>query len=268
MIILALLMFGDDTLPQLIWDLMYKEHHVLLISPHWTVCAAFFTHLIFSTPFMLLDLLSPRAQWIQKYRMHGEVVSLHQWLRCACRIFWKYMVGVLPLTVFFLFIRRSQFPERAPSSFLALSECICCMLMFDTLFFMFHYTIHKFSWLFHNVHRIHHLNRDTFALAAQDSSISELLFLQALAFISVMLLGCHPLSEILFHLVNTWMAVEDHCGYDFPWALHRLLPCFGGAPYHLAHHQQLKGNFAPYFRHWDCIFGTSLHIQRNKGKKL
>lgn len=122
----------------------------------------------------------------------------------------------------------------------------------------------RIPWLYHNVHHIHHQNRDTFALAAQDSSISELLSLQTLAFISAMLVGCHPFSEILFHLVNTWMAVEDHCGYDFPWALHRLLPCFGGAPHHLAHHQHFKGNFAPYFRHWDYIFGTSLPISVNK----
>ncbi|KAA0717182.1 Cholesterol 25-hydroxylase-like protein [Triplophysa tibetana] len=187
MIILVLLILGNDALLQWIWDFVYDKRHVFLMSPHWSVCAAFSAHIIFSAPFMILDLLSPHVRWLQ-----------------------------------------------------------------------------KIPWLYQRVHRIHHLSRDTFALAAQDSSISELLSLQALAFISTMLVGCHPLSEILFHVFNTWMAVEDHCAYDFPWALHRLLPCFGGAPYHLAHHQRFIGNFAPYFRHWDCIFGTSLQIPKYK----
>ncbi|XP_057184539.1 cholesterol 25-hydroxylase-like protein [Triplophysa rosa] len=264
MIILVLLIFCNDALLQWIWDLVYDKRHDVLMSPHWNVCAAFSAHIIFSAPFMILDLLSPHVRWIQKYRIHRQVVAVHQWFQCAARILWKYAVGVLPLTSLFLFVRNTHFPEKAPSFFLALKECVFCLVMFDTLFFMFHYIIHKIPWLYHRVHRIHHLNRDTFALAAQDSSISELLSLQALAFISTTLVGCHPLSEILFHVFNTWMAVEDHCAYDFPWALHRLLPCFAGAPHHLAHHQQFIGNFAPYFRHWDCIFGTSLQILRHK----
>lgn len=150
--------------------------------------------------------------------------------------------------------------------------CICLYKLFQYIFISYIIILTssnvcifpRIPWLYHNVHHIHHQNRDPFALAAQDSSISELLSLQTLAFISAMLVGCHPFSEILFHLVNTWMAVEDHCGYDFPWALHRLLPCFGGAPHHLAHHQHFKGNFAPYFRHWDYIFGTTLPISVKK----
>ncbi|KAI2664597.1 Cholesterol 25-hydroxylase-like protein [Labeo rohita] len=264
MIVLFLLFFGGDAFLRWVWDFIYAERHVLLRAPHFSVCTAFSTHIIFSAPFMLLDVFSPHVGWLQKYRIHREVIGLHQWFQCAARILWKYMVGVLPLTALFLWGRRTHFPERPPSSFHAFRECASCMLIFDTLFFLCHYTIHKIPWLFNNVHRIHHLNRDTFALAAQDASISELLSLQTLAFISTMLVGCHPFSEILFHLVNTWMAVEDHCGYDFPWALHRFLPFFGGPPHHLAHHQHFKGNYAPYFRHWDYIFGTSLPISVNE----
>lgn len=143
MIALVLLVFGGDSLLQWIWDFMYKERHVLLMSPHWSVCAAFSTHLIFSAPFMLLDVFSTHVGWIQKYRIRSEAVGLYQWFRCASRILWKYMVGVLPLTALFLSVRHTHFTERAPSSFQAFRECVSCMLIFDTLFFMFHYTIHK-----------------------------------------------------------------------------------------------------------------------------
>ncbi|KAL7840000.1 hypothetical protein SRHO_G00266580 [Serrasalmus rhombeus] len=166
-----------------------------------------------------------------------------------------------------LLARRSAEEYRAaPPLFRALSECFACLLVFDALFFIAHYVVHGNPWLYQNFHRSHHKNRDTFALAAQDSSIEELLFQQVLAVSSAMLVGCHPMSEIFFHLLNIWLAVEDHCGYDFPWARHRLLPCFGGPPFHQAHHQHLRGNYAPYFRHWDLIFGTHVSVLGPKTK--
>lgn len=93
-------------------------------------------------------------------------------------------------------------------------------------------------------------------MAAQDSSSAELLSLMLLALTSARVVGCHPLSEACFHLLNSWLAVEDHCGYDLPWALHKLLTFMGGPPYHQAHHNLRSVNFAPYFTHWDQLLGT------------
>lgn len=143
MIVLFLLFFGGDAFLRWVWDFIYAERHVLLRAPHFSVCTAFSTHIIFSAPFMLLDVFSPHVGWLQKYRIHREVIGLHQWFQCAARILWKYMVGVLPLTALFLWGRRTHFPERPPSSFHAFRECASCMLIFDTLFFLCHYTIHK-----------------------------------------------------------------------------------------------------------------------------
>lgn len=114
----------------------------------------------------------------------------------------------------------------------------------------------RFPWLYRHVHQQHHQHKILFALAAQDASSGELLSLLLLALLSSWAVGCHPLSEALFHLLNSWLAVEDHCGYDLPWALQRLLPGIGGAPHHQAHHIRQKSNYAPYFTHWDHLFGT------------
>ena len=67
-----------------------------------------------------------------------------------------------------------------------------------------------------------------------------------------------PLTELLFFVLNIGLSVEDHCGYDFPWAIHRLVPfcLYGGAPHHDLHHLKFKSNYAPYFTHWDRLFGT------------
>ncbi|XP_029572033.1 cholesterol 25-hydroxylase-like protein [Salmo trutta] len=125
----------------------------------------------------------------------------------------------------------------------------------------------RVPWLYRRVHQTHHQNRITFALTAQDASPAELLSLQMLALSSAWVVGCHPLSEALFHLLNTWLAIEDHCGYDLPWAIHRLLPCFGGAPFHQAHHHIYRGNYAPYFRHWDWLCGTYLGVREEARSK-
>ncbi|KAI4899288.1 hypothetical protein NFI96_021590 [Prochilodus magdalenae] len=244
------------------WDAL-RARHALLLSPVGAACAAFAAHLCFSAPFLLLELVGERAPWIDRYRITGATRAeedLRRWFRCFTRIAAKYAAAVLPFAVLVqLLARRSAVEFRAaPPLFRALSECFSCMLLFDTLFFIVHYAAHGNPWLYQKFHRAHHVNRDTFALAAQDSSIEELLFQQLLAVCSTKLLGCHPMSEIVFHLLNVWLAVEDHCGYDFPWAIHRLLPCFGGPPFHQAHHEHYRGNYAPYFRHWDLIFGTSL----------
>ena len=120
----------------------------------------------------------------------------------------------------------------------------------------------RIQWLYQRIHQVHHHNQIPFALAAQDASSAELLSLLLLALSSAWVVGSHPLSEVLFHLINSWLAVEDHCGYDLPWSLHRLLPCLGlgGAPYHQAHHRLYRGNYAPYFTHWDRVFGTYIEV--------
>ncbi|KAL7836937.1 hypothetical protein AOLI_G00282210 [Acnodon oligacanthus] len=253
------------------WDAV-RARPALLLSPAGAACLALAAHLCFSAPFLLLELLGERAPWFHRHRIAGasgrgaRAEAPRRWCRCLARIVCKYAGAVLPFAALLqLLARRSAEEQRAaPPLFRALSECFACLLVFDTLFFIAHYLVHGNPWLFQKFHRSHHINQNTFALAAQDSSIEELLFQQVLAISSAMLVGCHPMSEISFHLLNIWLAVEDHCGYDFPWARHRLLPCFGGPPFHQAHHQHFRGNYAPYFRHWDLIFGTSLPMCADK----
>ncbi|XP_076854073.1 cholesterol 25-hydroxylase-like protein [Brachyhypopomus gauderio] len=255
-------LFAGNSTPLLqpVWNLM-RDHQSLLLSPFWTTTAGFLVHVLFSSLFMILDLLSPHILWINKYRISEEVVELRQWLHCVWQISTKYVVGVLPVAALVQFVRGNRFLHQdnpAPSVFLACSECFSCLLVFDTLYFIIHYSLHRNPHLYRTFHQAHHTRRDPFALSAQDSSAVELMVQQVLAVSSAALLGCHPLSEVLFHLVNMWLAVEDHCGYDLPWGLHHVLPCFGGSPFHQAHHRRIRGNFAPYFRHWDLICGTLL----------
>ncbi|XP_051923010.1 cholesterol 25-hydroxylase-like protein [Hippocampus zosterae] len=244
---------------QSLWDHVRSEYDCVLLSPYLPVLCAFLTHVTFCAPFLLLDLLAPVSQRVRAWKISAKQPPppLRAWLKCLGKIAVQYLTVLLPASALLQISRRpSQLPEWSPSSWQLFTDVFVCFLLFDALFFSWHLCLHRIPWLYRNVHQEHHQHHAPFALQAQDASTSELLSLLLLAQISACLVNCHPLSQVVFHIFNTWLAVEDHCGYNLPWALHRLLPFYGGAPHHHIHHQRHNVNFAPYFTHWDHLFGT------------
>ncbi|XP_037537145.1 cholesterol 25-hydroxylase-like protein [Nematolebias whitei] len=242
-----------------LWECVRAAQEEVLLAPHLAASCAFLTHVLLCAPFLALDALGSVCARVRSWRIaagSGPPPPLSRWFECFCRVLFRYITVVAPAAALLQLLRSPQVPELAPSCWQLCVEVVACFLLFDTLFFLWHYVMHRVPWLYRSVHHLHHQHHVPFALAAQDASSAELLSLLLLALSSVWLLGCHPLSEALFHLLNCWLAVEDHCGYNLPWALHRLLPCMGGAPHHQAHHSQQSANYAPYFTHWDLLFGT------------
>ncbi|XP_026177445.1 cholesterol 25-hydroxylase-like protein [Mastacembelus armatus] len=252
---------GEACAPSLqgLWELVRAGQEVILRSPYLPASCAFLTHVLLCAPFLALDALGGVSQRVRSWRISagsGPPPTLRQWFDCFWRVLYRYLITVLPATAMFQTMRTPGLPVLAPPCLQLFVEVFACFLLFDTLYFVWHFSMHRVRWLYHNIHQQHHRHHTPFALAAQDSSSAELLSLLLLSHSSAWAVGCHPLSEVLFHLLNSWLAVEVHCGYDLPWALHRLLPCVGGAPYHQVHHNLRSGNYAPYFTHWDHLFGT------------
>ncbi|XP_047448195.1 cholesterol 25-hydroxylase-like protein [Mugil cephalus] len=251
----------EDAAPILqgLWEYVKAGQEDVLCSPYLPASCAFLTHVLLCAPFLVLDALGSVCQRIRSWRIaagSGPPPSLRRWFKCFLRVLYKYTCAVLPATAFFQSLRSPKLPELAPSCWQLCVEVTACCLLFDTFFFIWHYTMHRTPRLYRSIHQEHHQHHVPFALAAQDASSAELLSLLLLALSSAWLTGCHPLSEVLFHLLNSWLAVEGHCGYNLPLALHRFLPCVGGAPHHQAHHSLQSCNYAPYFTHWDHLFGT------------
>ncbi|XP_072290115.1 cholesterol 25-hydroxylase [Eucyclogobius newberryi] len=245
-----------------LWDFVRAGQEEVQMSLYLPACCAFLTHVLLCAPFFILDLLSRVSPTIRAWRIDPHTVPApgpRRWLECLWRVAGRYVTVVLPVTALLQCVLRGPgLPERAPSCHRLCVEVIACVLLFDALFFAWHFCMHRFPWLYRHVHMEHHRNKPPLALAAQDASGWELLSLLLLALVSARLVRCHPLSEALFHLLNCWLAVEDHCGYDLPWGLNTLVPGsgLGGAPFHQAHHAKQNRNYAPYFTHWDLLFGT------------
>jgi len=64
------------------------------------------------------------------------------------------------------------------------------------------------------------------------------------------------------------MLTETHSGYDFPWAIHNVLPegMMGGSPAHEAHHRYGNVAFHQFFTYFDNYFG--LEFSRSSAEKL
>ncbi|KAJ8360892.1 hypothetical protein SKAU_G00174170 [Synaphobranchus kaupii] len=245
---------------QPVWDYFLRRQE-LLLSPYLPAGLAFLSHLLLCAPFLALDVVGRHCLALNRYKISGNsetAVCMRLWFNSIIRIFWNYVICVLPATALLHRLRNPEMPALAPTCGQALWQIASCLFLFDALFYFWHVAMHRIPWLYRRVHQVHHQNPDVFALMAQDASAAELLSLQTLALSSAALVGCHPLSEVVFHLLNMWLAVEDHCGYDLPWALHRILPFFGGSPFHQLHHRRFRGNYAPYFKHWDLLFDTYL----------
>ncbi|KAG7280933.1 hypothetical protein CRUP_009220 [Coryphaenoides rupestris] len=227
---------------QPLWDFILRGHGGdLLASPVAPALGGLLIHLLLCAPFFALDALGCVSSRVRAYKISenaNEPQVLRQWSDTLRRVCVNYVAVVLPVTAALQHLRRRDggaLPDLAPTCWQLCVQVVLCLLLFDTLFYVWHYAMH---------------------------SAPELLSLLLLAMGTSWLLGCHPLSETVFHLLNSWLAVEDHCGYDLIFGLHRLLPWLGGGtPHHQLHHSLQKGNYAPYFTHWDRLWGTDIPSQ-------
>ncbi|XP_021431438.1 cholesterol 25-hydroxylase-like protein [Oncorhynchus mykiss] len=243
---------------QSLWDFILG-YHAWLRSPFFPVLFSLSVYLTFCLPFVVLDLLSPRLAWIRTFKIQQKShVSWTMMWSCLAHSLYNHVVFLFPLTVLHWFWRPATFMPEAPGTLRLIWDVVACLLLFDFQYFIWHLLHHKVPWLYRTFHKVHHKHTSTFALTTEYSGAWETLSLGFFAGVNPLLLGCHPLTEMLFYILNIWLSVEDHSGYDLPWSTHRLVPfgLYGGAPHHDLHHLKFKSNYAPYFTHWDRVFGT------------
>ncbi|XP_030629747.1 cholesterol 25-hydroxylase-like protein [Chanos chanos] len=245
---------------QYTWDCI-RGYESWLKSPFFPCLFSLAVYLGFCLPFVVLDTLSPRVALIRKYKIQQKShVSWSMMWSCLALALYNHVVFIFPLSVLHWYWRPVVYPETAPETLEVIGQLAACLLLFDFQYFIWHLLHHRVPWLYRTFHKVHHKYTSTFALTTEYSGAWETLSLGIFAAVNPMLLGCHPLTEMLFHVLNMWLSVEDHCGYDLPWSTHKLVPfgLYGGAPHHDLHHQKFKSNYAPYFTHWDRLFGTLL----------
>ncbi|XP_059918014.1 cholesterol 25-hydroxylase-like protein 1, member 1 [Gadus macrocephalus] len=248
----------SDRLLQPIWDHLLSNHLPLITSPFFPVLLAFSSYFFCSLPFAAVDLLGSRVPMFHRYKIQPARRPTPSAMgQSFLRSVYNHLIFVLPAVAFF--IPPTAVPQEAPSVYELLVDGLAVLLLFDTQYFIWHVVHHKHLQLYRWVHAIHHEYISPFSWSAEQLSIPELMAVGFWGNLDPVLLGCHPLTTWCVTVFSIWMSVEDHIGYDLPWTLNRVVPfgLLGGAPAHDMHHQKPGCNFAPFFRHWDRIFGTA-----------
>lgn len=133
-----------EPLLQPVWDYVRVEE--VLLSPCLPASYAFLTHVLLCLPYLALDALGAVSPQVRLWRISagsGPPPTLRQWGSCCGRILRSYLTSVLPLTALLQLLRSPELPERAPSCGQLLLEVSGGLLLFDTLFFAWHFCMHR-----------------------------------------------------------------------------------------------------------------------------
>ncbi|XP_056147394.1 cholesterol 25-hydroxylase-like protein [Lampris incognitus] len=247
----------DGLLLQTIWDRIRQQN--LLRTPLFPSLFSLTVYLSCCLPYICLDVLSFRFDVIRRFKIQpqSKVTWAMAW-GCLLKILHTHAFVIFPITILHWHWTPVVLPIEAPELRSVLGGVLACLLLFDLQYFVWHLLHHKVPWLYHSFHKAHHRHTATFSLTAEHANVWETLSLSFFAAVNPALLGCHPLTKMLFFILNIWLSVESHSGYDFPWSPNRLVPfgLYGGAQHHDLHHLKSRVNYAPYFTHWDRLFGT------------
>uniref|UniRef100_A0AAZ3PGZ2 Fatty acid hydroxylase domain-containing protein n=1 Tax=Oncorhynchus tshawytscha TaxID=74940 RepID=A0AAZ3PGZ2_ONCTS len=237
---------------QTLWDKIRAQEDFLR-SPLFPVLFSMTLYLSCCLPYLCLDTLSSRVALVHRYKIQSQsrVTWAMAW-SCLATSLHTHAVFIFPLT---------------PGSLRVAWDVLACLLLFDLQYFVWHVLHHKVPWLYRTIHKVHHRYTATFALTLTFSGQYNRLSVHLRP--DPNLLGCHPLTKMFFFTLNIWLSVEDHSGYDLPWAPHRLVPfgLYGGSPHHDLHHLKFMVNYAPYFTHWDRLLARCC-IQTNQTRLM
>mmetsp|Transcript_7693 Transcript_7693/g.15563 ORF Transcript_7693/g.15563 Transcript_7693/m.15563 type:complete len:259 (+) Transcript_7693:158-934(+) len=204
-------------------------------------------------PFWAMD----RARF-RPWKIQPEVVNegKSQW-HCATTVLRSHLLLVAPLILFvhYFDLLGAAIELPLPSWRTVVVQVLVMMIIEDFLFYWIHRALHT-SWLYKNVHSVHHLHSAPFGIAAEYAHPAETLILGSATVAGPLLLQPHLFTLVWYLFTRTFQTVECHSGYDFPWSVNRWLPLYGGADFHDHHHRHYSGNYASTFIWNDLLYGT------------
>jgi methylsterol monooxygenase len=130
-----------------------------------------------------------------------------------------------------------------------------------------HYVMHRLlhhKRVYHLVHKKHHEYTSPFSMTAEYAHPVETVILGMGFFLGVFLLCDHVFFMHLWMCCRLFETIDVHSGYHFFWNPLHLVPFYGGAKAHDAHHQRFNGNYSSTFTYLDIIFGTAIEANKDE----
>ena len=178
---------------------------------------------------------------------------------------WAY---VLPLAAFDWLYPRRVLPVAPPSALRLCAEIAAGLVLYDLFFFACHLAFHRLPRLA-PYHARHHRARVVRAIDTLSLSYLEEFADVACSIAALNLLRAHPLSRALYNIVIVYLLSELHCGYDFPWMAHNIMPfrLMGGPPAHDLHHRTGRACYQKFFTYLDKGFGFAAEVTPAEAEK-
>ncbi|XP_005106895.1 cholesterol 25-hydroxylase isoform X2 [Aplysia californica] len=212
--------------------------------------------------------------WVQKFKVSDDVTYVHRPFFGKVGMVLEMFFHLTPLLVADALKMKKYFdvpeiewekrrgqwiqttralPEHSPNVLLMCGQVIGSVIAFDAIFFVVHFILHKNFYLYKYFHSQHHDHDVMHPHVTNQLSVVERILQVASANYSLILFRSHPLSRLVFVPVFLWFLIENHTGYDLPWAPHRLIPhgVMGGPAKHHAHHQHGSRHYQPFFNYLD-----------------
>jgi cholesterol 25-hydroxylase len=147
-------------------------------------------------------------------------------------------------------------PHNPPQIEAIVCHIILAVVIYDAVFYLIHFLIHKNTWLYKRIHAVHHDHGPLNTRVTNLLSVPERIALILCANEALKIVHAHPLTRMLFVPVFVGFLCENHCGYDFPWSYDKLLPpgFAGGAFVHYQHHMNGDRHYQPFFTYLDSLF--------------
>lgn len=189
------------------------------------------------------------------YRINKKVHNLKNWT-AGHPLLQSTVAYLVPLCILDHYFPRRQLPDVAPSFVRLLCEIGGAIFLYDLFIYPVHWFFHHIT-CFRSFHELHHKMHALRAVDALRHSLVDGTMQVVSAVCAVNVLQAHPFSRALFNVCVTYLIVEAHCGYDFPWQSHNLVPfgLLGGSVAHERHHVSGKVHFHQFFTYLDRLFG-------------
>jgi Delta7-sterol 5-desaturase len=211
--------------------------------------------LIMGIPYVIFYIIKP--EWAQKFKIQKPDRAKTQILTEL-----KYSTTTLVIQTFFLGIIYLLDEKKIiqMNSHLNLNDVYAFLLYFaiyDPYFYFLHRFLHQ-SWLYKNIHVIHHKSMNPTPWASYSfhpiEAILNLLYLFPFLFMANVSWPMFIFLLILTDIGN----LAGHLGFDF-FSDGKLTQFITTPTHHNQHHQMPKSNYGLYLRCWDQMFKTMNH---------
>jgi methylsterol monooxygenase len=225
-----------------------------------------------SLPWIIIDCIP----WFNRYKIQQhKIPTAWEQTQCALLVLLSHFTVELPQI--WLFHPMCQYfgletSVPFPSVYKMAYQIAIFFVFEDAWHYWMHRAMHASSFLYKNIHKIHHQYSAPFGLAAEYASPIEVMVL-GFGSVGVPIVWCaitkdlHILTMYIWIVFRLSQAIDAHSGYEFPWSLHHFLPFWAGAEHHDVHHEKFIGNYASSFRWWDFVLDTEAGAEASKKRR-